>query len=239
MKLKGFFITGTDTGVGKTVVTACLLSLYRKHKQSVGVMKPIETGVDPQCSSSANSDAKFLMEISRGSDPLALVSPIRLKPAASPYQAAKMENLPINTDKIIQNFHTLADKYENMLVEGVGGLLAPLTSNYLVCDLVRDLGLPLLVVSRNTLGTLNHTLLTLRVAEQEGIPVRGVIMNRTEPGENDEIEKEHAGIITEFSGVPVLGEIPFLGGISDKSFTEEILGRLESSTNFSDLLAEL
>jgi len=106
-------------------------------------MKPIETGVDPQCSSSANSDAKFLLEISRCSDPLSLVSPVRLKPAASPYQAAKMENRPIIADKIIQSFHTLADKYENMLVEGVGGLLAPLTSNYLVCDLARDLCLTL------------------------------------------------------------------------------------------------
>lgn len=202
-------------------------------------MKPIETGVDPECSSPANSDAKFLMEISRCDDPLSLVSPIRLKPAASPYQAAKMENLPINTDQIIQSFHTLADKYENMLVEGIGGLLAPLTSNYLVCDLVHDLGLPLLVVSRNALGTLNHTLLTLRVAKQEGLPIRGVIMNRTEPGEHDEIEKEHAGIITEFSGVPVLGEIPFLGGISDKSFTGDLLDRLESSINFSDLLGKL
>jgi len=233
MKPQGFFITGTDTGVGKTIVTACLLSLFQKRNMSVGVMKPVETGVDPVCS--ANSDAKFLMEISRCLDPLPLVSPIRLKPSASPYQAAKMENSPINVDAILQSYNTLAGKYENLLVEGVGGLLVPLKPNYFVCDLVRDLGLPVLVVGRNALGTLNHTLLTLRAAKQAGIPVRGVILNRTEPGEPNAIERGHAEIITELSQVPVLGEIPFIGNLSDASFTEELLNRLESSIYFNKL----
>ena len=235
MKSQGFFITGTDTGVGKTVVTACLLSLYRKHHVKVGVMKPIETGVDPECSSSANSDAKFLMEIAHSTDPLTLVCPVRLKPAASPYQAAKMENQPVDVDAIIQSYHTLAEKHETMLVEGVGGFLAPIGSDYLVSDLVRDLGLPLLVVARNSLGTLNHTLLTVRAAKHEGISVRGVILNRTEPGESDEIEKDHARVITEFSGVPVLGEIPFIGNMSEKIFSDEMLERLEASLDFSSL----
>ncbi len=238
MATQGFFITGTDTGVGKTVVTACLLSLYRKHQLNVGVMKPIETGVDPECSSSANSDAKFLMEIAQCSDPLSHVCPVQLKTAASPYQAAKIENRSIDIDQIIENFRLLADKYENLLVEGIGGLLVPLQSNYLVCDLIRDLGLPLLVVSHNALGTLNHTLLTLRVAQQEGIAVRGVILNRMEPGDNDEIERGHAEIITELSGVPVLGEIPFLGNISESSFTPELLARLEASLDLNLLWSE-
>jgi dethiobiotin synthetase len=236
MKSQGFFITGTDTGVGKTIVTACLLSLYQKHSLNVGVMKPLETGVDPVCSSAANSDAKFLMEISHCDDPLSLVSPIRLKLAASPYQAAKMENRPINIDAILQSFHTLADKYENLLVEGAGGLMVPLTANYLIFDLIRDMGLPLLVVGRNALGTLNHTLLTLRVAKQEGIAVRGVILNQTEPGEPNEIEKGHAKIISELSGVPVLGEIPFIGNVSEESFSGESLDRIENSLDLDLLL---
>lgn len=222
--------------MGKTVATACLLSLYRKRGLGVGVMKPVETGVDPECSSPANSDAKFLMEISRRSDPLSLVSPVRLKPAASPYQASLIENQPIRVDEIIQSFHALAEKYEAMLVEGVGGLSVPITTDCLVSDLARDMGLPLLVVARNSLGTLNHTLLTLKAAKQEGIPVRGVILNRTEPGESDEMEKDHARIITEFSGVSVLGEIPFVGNVSDKSFTAETLDRVEASLDFNSLL---
>jgi dethiobiotin synthetase len=233
MKRQGFFITGTDTGVGKTVVTACLLALYRKHGLSAGFMKPVETGVDPEYS--ANSDAQFLLEISRCADPLSLVSPIRLKTPASPYQAARMENRSIDMDSIFQSFQTLTAKYENLLVEGAGGLLVPLKSNYLMSDLIRELGLPLLVVGRNALGTLNHTLLTLRVAKQEGIEVRGVILNRNEPGELDAIEKGHAEIITELSGVPVLGEVPFIGNVSDESFTGELLDRLETCLDFSEL----
>lgn len=198
-------------------------------------MKPFETGVDPECSSAANSDAKFLMEIARCPDDLSLISPVRLKPAASPYQAAKMENRPIQVDSILHSFQTLADKYQNMLVEGVGGLMVPIAENYLICDLVRDLGLPLLVVSRNALGTLNHTLLTLKVAKQEGIHVCGVLLNRTQPGEPDEIEKGHAKIISEFSGVPVLGEIPFIGNVSEGSFSGKLLDRLEESLDL-DLL---
>jgi len=236
MAAQGFFITGTDTGVGKTVTTACLLSLYRKHRLNVGVMKPIETGVDPECSSSANSDAKFLLEICQSSDPLSQVSPVRLKTPASPYQAAKMENRAIDMDRIFNSFHQLSDKYDNLLVEGIGGLLVPLQPDYLVCDLIRDLGLPLLVVGKNTLGTLNHTLLTLRVAEQAGIPVKGVILNRTEAGGKDAIESGHADIITEFSGIPVLGEIPFLGQISEKSFTGDLLDKVEASLDFSELI---
>ena len=236
MATQGFFITGTDTGVGKTVVTACLLSLYRRHQHNVGVMKPIETGVDPECNSAANSDAKFLMEVSQCSDPLSHICPIQLKTPASPYQASIIEDRSIDLNQIIVSFRMLADKYENLLVEGLGGLLVPLKSNYFLYDLIRDLGLPLMVVSRNTLGTLNHTLLTLRVAQQEGIPVRGIILNQTEPGEYTEIERGHKGIITELSGIPVLGEIPFLGDVSEKSFSEDLLNRLDSCINFSDLM---
>jgi len=236
MAAQGFFITGTDTGVGKTVTTACLLSLYRKHRLNVGVMKPVETGVDPECSSSANSDARFLMEIAQCSDPLSQVCPVRLKTPASPFQAAEIENRPIEIDRILNSFHQLADKHDHLLVEGVGGLLVPIKSDYLVCDLIRDLGLPLLVISRNALGTLNHTLLTLRAAQQAGIPIRGVILNRTEAGEKNAIEQGHAEIITKLSGVPVLGEIPFLGQISEKSFTDELLDELEGGLHFSELI---
>jgi len=236
MVSKGFFITGTDTGVGKTVVTAGLLSLYRKRGLNVGVMKPIETGVDPECSSAANSDAKFLTEIAQSADAPSLICPVRLKPAASPLQAAKMANRSIDPEMIIDCFSQLADRHEHLLVEGVGGLLVPIAPNYLVSDLIRDLGLPLLVVARDTLGTLNHTLLTLKAARQEGIAVRGVILNRTEPGEESDIERGHAEIITEFSGIPVLGKFPFIGNVSEESFNSDLLGRLEAVFDFPSLL---
>ncbi|MFQ5451369.1 MAG: dethiobiotin synthase [Nitrospinaceae bacterium] len=236
---QGFFITGTDTGVGKTVITACLLSLFKKHGMDVGVMKPLETGVDPECSSAANSDALFLMELAGTGDPLAEVSPFRFKPAASPCQAARLENRSIEPGKIVRGLRQLADRHELMLVEGIGGLLVPITPTYFVCDLVRDLGLPLLVVARVTLGTLNHTLLTLRVAIQMGIEVRGVLLNHLEPGEGTGIEKNQGSILTEISGIPIVGECPFMGPVSEKNFTPERLNRIEEWLDFDYLMENI
>ena len=100
--MNGYFITGTDTGVGKSVVTACLTTLFKSRGENVGVMKPIETGVDPECSSAANSDAKFLMEVSGVQD--ADVCTYRLKTPASPYQAAQIEGKEIDPEKILEKF---------------------------------------------------------------------------------------------------------------------------------------
>ena len=97
--MEGYFITGTDTGVGKTIVTACLAKLFKNR--NVGVMKPIETGVDPECSSSSNSDAKFLMEVTGVPDLLEDVCPYRLKLSASPYQAARIEGKEIDPEIIL------------------------------------------------------------------------------------------------------------------------------------------
>ena len=171
MRPKGYFISGTDTGVGKTVVTACLLAFYHKKRVTTGVMKPIETGVDPACSSEANSDAKFLLEVSGNQDELEEVCPIRLKPAASPLQASRMSNQPVDIDLIMENYNQLQTRHDQMLVEGVGGLMVPIKSDYMILDLIKDLQLPLIIVSRIALGTLNHTLLTLKIAQETKIEI--------------------------------------------------------------------
>ena len=129
--MQGYFITGTDTNVGKTVVTACLANLFKNRGENVGVMKPIETGVDPECSSSANSDAKFLIEVTGVQDALEDVCPYRLKTPASPYQAAKIEGKELYPEKILERFCTLQSKHSMMLVEGIGGLLVPITRRIL------------------------------------------------------------------------------------------------------------
>ena len=162
-KSKGYFITGTDTGVGKTVVTACLLAIYRKHGNT-GIMKPIETGVNQKCSSEANSDAKFLLTISGNKDSIEEVSPVCLKPTASPLQATRITGQTVDISLILENFRRLQAKHDRMLVEGIGGLLVPLTANYSVSDLIKDMNLPLIIVSRFSLGTINHTLLTVKPA---------------------------------------------------------------------------
>jgi dethiobiotin synthetase len=231
--IKGFFITGTDTGVGKTIVTACLLSLFRKYNLSAGVMKPIETGVTGR----TLSDAEFLIETEGAGSAIADVAPVRFKTPASPLQASKIEKRPINIKSIWRKFHELAYRHEYMLVEGVGGILAPITEKYLVIDLIREMRLPLIVVCRHTLGTLNHTLLTLRAAQAEGIEVRGIIFNQTAP-KMSAIEKQQPAIVRELTKIPILGECHYIKNVSPASFTPKLLAEIEKKLDFDGLRAE-
>ena len=233
--MPGLFITGTDTGVGKTVVTAAILAWLKDRTVSAGVMKPIETGVDPECSSAANSDALFLMECGSIPDDLSEVSPIRLKAPASPFQAARMENRALDSSTLLTAYRTLASRYEWMLVEGIGGVRVPITANYQVLDLMSDLGLPAVVVSRYRLGTLNHTLMTLNTLKQRQIPIRGVVFNHTEPGDLDPVEQEQPSLIQELTGIPVLGEFPYMERLDSQSFSAETMKHLESRVDFSAL----
>lgn len=237
MLAQGFFITGTDTGVGKTVVTAALLAWLRQQGQSAGVMKPIETGVNGEGHSAAHSDALFLMEAGGIEDDLSEVCPVRLQPAASPYQAALIENRPVEIPALLAAYRKLAGKYDWMLVEGIGGVRVPITRDTGLLDLMRGMALPALVVTRHQLGTLNHTLMTLDTLQQNNIPVKGVVFNRTRPGELDALERDQPRILTELSGVPVLGELPFIDNLNTQSFSPEKLQTWAGGFDFSRLIS--
>lgn len=220
--MQGYFITGTDTNVGKTIVTACLSTQFKSRGEDVGVMKPIETGVDPECSSSANSDAKFLIEVTGVQDALEDVCPYRLKTSASPYQAARIEGKELDPEKIMERFRALQSKHSMMLVEGIGGLLVPITRRYSVADLVLQMNLPLIIVSRIQIGTLNHTLLTINAARQHGLKVAGVILNPVHEGELDTIEEEQSSLIEELSDTPILGTCPYIHDVSNEGFIQSL-----------------
>ena len=220
--MNGFFITGTDTGIGKTVVTACLTTLFKSQDMDVGVMKPIETGVDPVCSSSANSDAKFLMESSSSTDAEEEVCPYRLKTPASPYQSAQIAGTQIQPSTILEKFKVLQSRHSMMMVEGIGGLLVPITYRYCVADLALEIGLPLIIVSRLRVGTLNHTLLTINVAQQYGLKIKGVILNQHEAGVLNDVEIKQGELIEEFSDVPILGTCPYLEDVSSEGIKESL-----------------
>ena len=212
--MNGYFITGTDTDVGKTVVTACLATLFKSQGMDVGVMKPIETGVDPECSSAANSDAKFLMEITGNTDQEEEVCPCRLKIPASPHQAAQMVGKKIQTSTLLKKFKILQSRHDMMLVEGVGGLLVPITPSYDISDLALETALPLIIVCRLRIGTLNHTLLTINAARQKGLKIKGIVLNDQEGKELSDVEKQQGKLIKELSDIPILGTCPYLEDLS-------------------------
>jgi len=170
------FVTGTDTGVGKTVVTAALARHYSQLGISVGVMKPVESGViDPH---QLGEDAALLKWAAACDEPDELIATYRFKAPLAPDQAAKLEQRTVSLTDIVCHAQTLASRYQLVLIEGAGGLMVPLAGGLLVADLVKQLGAELLVVTRPDLGTINHTLLTVFAARSMEIPVCGMILNR-------------------------------------------------------------
>jgi dethiobiotin synthetase len=214
-KYRGLFITGTDTGVGKTVVAVGLAASLRNSGVDIGVMKPIETGF-----SLRSSDAFLLKRMAGVDDLLDSITPYRLKHPLSPFAAAQIERVSIRLEKIRQAYRRLLKKHQAVFVEGAGGLLVPITRKITMADLALCLDLPLLIVSRTNLGTLNHTLLTVEVAKGRGVKVAGVIFNHLVQ-RRGLAEKTNPSVIKDFLGVPILGEIPYATFLKGGNRTNE------------------
>jgi dethiobiotin synthetase len=202
-KYKGLFITGTDTGVGKTIVAAGLAASLRHSGFDIGVMKPFETGF-----SLRSSDAFFLKRMAGVSDPLQSITPYRLKHALSPFAAAQIEEVSIHFEKVKQAYRTLLKKHQALLVEGAGGLLVPITRGKMMVDLALYLKLPIVIISRTGLGTINHTLLSIELARRRGVEVAGVIFNHLGPRKGL-AERTNPSVLRHFLDMPILGEIPY------------------------------
>ena len=201
MKSLQFFITGTDTGVGKTYVTALLLAEMRRRGLRAGAMKPIACGRD------GRHDAERYAALMKHEQPLDVLNPVYLRHPLAPSVAAKLEHHPITVRKIVTTYHLLSTIYSPFFVEGAGGLLVPIKRNYFVADLARDLGLPLIIVARLGLGTINHTLLTVRQAQAMGLKVAGIILNDTVGGRRGLAERTNIAAVPELCGIPLLGVV--------------------------------
>lgn len=175
--MKGVFVTGTDTGVGKTVVAAALARALRQHSINAGVMKPVQTGALRTPDGLIATDARFLAAAAGIMDPPDLVCPVRLELPLAPSVAARLEGREINVPAMMNAYHELRQRHDWLIVEGAGGLAVPIAGEYLMRDLAREMSLPLLVVARPGLGTINHTLLTVEFARASGIEVLGVVIN--------------------------------------------------------------
>ncbi len=203
----GIFITGTDTGVGKTVVAAGLALALRARGVKVGVMKPVATGCRGSDGCLISDDAVYLWEAAENEYPY-LTNPFRFRNPLAPHVAATLEKREIDLKKIHSAYQELQKHYDFMIVEGVGGLLVPITKDYFVSHLIREMQLPLLIVARSGLGSINHTLLTLDAAVIRGFQIRGIIFNRVPVVNCSLADMTNPKVIHELSGVPVLGTLP-------------------------------
>jgi dethiobiotin synthetase len=202
-RARGCFVTGTDTGVGKTRVACALVRGLRRRGIDAGAMKPIETGVGAE----GPQDALALREAAGGGDPLADVCPQRFALAAAPTVAARHAGVEVDAAALDAAFARLAARHELLVVEGAGGLRVPATTGASMADLARRWQLPLIVVARASLGTINHTRLTLEAASHAGLEVLGLVISHAE-GPLSAADAANLEELLAEPGAPLLGVVP-------------------------------
>lgn len=203
---KGVFVTGTDTGVGKTMVAAGIAGALNAAGIDTGVMKPVATG-----DIGVSQDALILKAVSGVDDELGLINPVCLKEPLAPFAAARRGKVNIDIEVITAAYEKLRKRHDFLVVEGVGGAMVPIKKDYLVVDLITDLGLAAVIVTRPGLGTINHTLLTVEALRNRGIEIIGIIINKGNSQAKDKSVKTNPGIIAELTGLPILGVVPKIG----------------------------
>jgi dethiobiotin synthetase len=199
---RGIFITGTDTGVGKTHVTALLLVELRRRGVRAAAFKPIA------CGRGGRNDARIYRALMENEISLDTINPVRLRLPLAPSVAAKLEGRGMDLRKVFISYKRLVAKYEVVLVEGAGGLMVPILENYFVADLAKALKLPLLVVARLGLGTINHSLLTVQQARGRGLKVAGIVLNDMVGRKRGLAERTNIEVVPALCRVPLLGVVP-------------------------------
>lgn len=264
--MPGFFVTGTDSGVGKTVVAGGLAASLASIGVGVGVMKPIATGGQEHGSASVDAngdisedanpngaastgevnrrlvseDAVFLKYAAQAEDSLELINPICLREPLAPSVASELEGLPIDLEQVDTAFNQLRQKHEFMVVEGVGGLAVPVHDDILVAHLAARFDLPLIVVARPTLGTINHTLLTVEFARSFDLEIHGIVLNGLRQDMVGLAESTNPAEISRLTNLPILGIVPFDGRLGQRAplhaflaqfMTENIDWKIETLRN--------
>jgi dethiobiotin synthetase len=206
----GFFITGTDTGVGKTILAAALIRYLRVKGYSVCPMKPAETGCLERDGTLIPQDGQILLEASEADLSIKEVVPFRYREPVAPMVAAEQEGRPFSATWFLKAFEEHKEKFNYIVLEGAGGAMVPLSNELLTIDLIEMTGLPVVVVAANKLGVINHTLLTVEALRRRGITISGVVLNNTTPSDDDISRKTNRQVLARLLEVPLLGEMPYL-----------------------------
>jgi dethiobiotin synthetase len=189
--MQSLFVSGTDTGAGKTVAVAALLSVLLDNKVDAVPMKPIQTGCELHDGVWSVPDLEFVKEacgLSFSSEDQELSCPYKFEPACSPHLAAEKARTTISLDKIIESFATLQSRHDMVVAEGAGGIMVPIDKDTMMLDLMKALNLPVVLATRPGLGTINHTLLSINELRRAGLSIAGIIFCETKPPARDFIE---------------------------------------------------
>ena len=225
--MPSFLITGTDTGVGKTVVGCGLAAALTVQGKRVGVFKPAETGCPEREGELYPQDAALLAGFAQSSLPLEEVCPYRFAPPVAPSVAADMAGTAIEVNRIREHLQRQVASHDMVIVEGAGGLLVPLNGRYSFADLAADLQLPVLIVIGSKLGALNHALLTFYCAQARSLPILGYILNHPAPASesSDLAIQTNAQTLAGLTDVPCLGILPYLSLSGDVTADSTVLSQ--------------
>ena len=223
--MTSLFVTGPDTDVGKTCITASIVSYLSKRNVNVGVMKPFASGYKATADS-VSDDVKILMKYSGVNDPIDLVNPYFFEIPTSPYDACKQLNLEIEISKVVDSYKQLTSIHDVVIVEGIGGIMTPISKNYFVSDLISDLQMNTIIVTGSKVGTVNHLMLTYQHAKEKNLCLNGFVINQnvSDGYESSNLKQQ----IIDLTGKTVYGTIPY-----QKSFNIE--SYIENFSNFIDI----
>lgn len=206
--MKGIFITATDTDAGKTFITAGILYLLRKNGFNASYFKAALSGAEKANGELVPGDTDFVCKVSGLSEDYNLLTPFVYETAVSPHLASKLEGNPIYLDRVLENYNKIKEKYDFIVAEGSGGIICPLNwsdNKVLLEDLIKSLNMSTILVTKATLGTINHTVLTVRYMESIGIDIKGIIVNLF--NDNDPCHLDNIKMIKELTGKEILAVI--------------------------------
>jgi len=233
MQSWGTFIIGTDTEIGKTTIAAGLAHLLKEKGYNVGVMKPIATGSKKYSNKFKSLDTKILITATRNQDSDDFINPFFYKIPSAPYLATKilLNSTKIDLNIIKKKYMELQKKYDYMIVEGIGGLMVPLTRDQYVANLAKMLNLPIVIVMSNKVGTLNHVIMTSVMCKNYKLKILGIVINHTIQA-NDKKSKQINDflpeIVKDLTGLEILAVVPFLNKPSPSQtsiFLEKVFKR--------------
>lgn len=207
-KKNGLFITGTDTSVGKTLITGGIAAVLRKQGLKVGVFKPIASGCRDE-GILISDDTEFLAMCADAEYSLSVISPVTYKTPAAPITCIQVEGRAIDYEEIVSAYNYLCENTDVVLVEGIGGAMVPIDEEHSVLDLAVQFNLPTVIVARPNLGTINHSLLTIEAVRQAGLSVAGLVISGYNAFEADTAEETSPDVICDFSGTNLLSIVPY------------------------------
>ena len=205
--LKHLFITGTDTDIGKTFVTAGIAAALKKMGKDIGIMKPFAAGT-PQKIGYKSEDVQLLAKAAQVNDSENLINPYFYEIPASPFTATQTLGIKFNVKTVLDSFKQLTSLHDVILVEGMGGVMTPILKNYFVTDLIKEMNLDTIIIASSRIGTVNHTIMSCKMCQNYGIKIRGIIINVLDSNGYpiDTLKRD----LEELTNIPVIGSIPYM-----------------------------